>query len=520
MTTTEIAPKRTNKPARAFDARRIRPIASRGGARKRVLIVDLNNFASYPTMAIGLVVAGLRNAGHDVEVICPLAYGAPAAFREGRESWSDYLKWRVHLSTSPAFRAARDRARDARQWWLNRPNQRTLREIEASVAAGKDIVLLSAYLQNLSVVRLIGRIAARHGAPLLIGGPMFNLPEVAAAWRDIPALVGIVGAETDRDIAAIVECAAEGGDLLQFDGVTTPAGETSRPAAPFRGLGDIPTPDYTDFPWDRYPFRVVPMMTGRGCQWSKCMFCSDVVTANGRTYRTRPPEAVLLEMQEQSRRHQAKSFIFTDIKLNSNPNMLRAISADLQSYVPGAEWVGTVHVDRREDNGLSRHELRAAVTAGMRRISFGFESASQRLLDAMDKGCDVEKNSAFIRHAHEAGLSVRLSMFKGYPGETADDLVETAAFLEAHAPYIDRIRIGDFKLIHGTPIYEAMASARGERWPIRPVEFRDRQAFVRYKNSETGGLAYRRAKARLIRAVFEINRREIRKSARAFDGLM
>jgi CheY-like chemotaxis protein len=41
----------------------------------------------------------------------------------------------------------------------------------------------------------------------------------------------------------------------------------------------------------------------------------------------------------------------------------------------------------------------------MRRVSFGLETGSQRLLDAMDKGCTIERNSAFIHEAHEAGIS-------------------------------------------------------------------------------------------------------------------
>ena len=83
-------------------------------------------------------------------------------------------------------------------------------------------------------------------------------------------------------------------------------------------------------------------MASRGCQWNKCLFCSDIVSASGRTFRTRSAENVLVEMREQSQRHDTRNFLFLDLKLNSNPNLMRGISEELQRYVPGAEWIGTV----------------------------------------------------------------------------------------------------------------------------------------------------------------------------------
>ena len=88
---------------------------------------------------------------------------------------------------------------------------------------------------------------------------------------------------------ALAATVSRSDDALAFDGVLLPDGRRSRPAPPLRGLDRIPVPDFTDFPWDRYPDRVVPVMTGRGCQWSKCLFCNDIATVSGRTFRTRPP---------------------------------------------------------------------------------------------------------------------------------------------------------------------------------------------------------------------------------------
>lgn len=358
---------------------------------------------------------------------------------------------------------------------------------------------------------------------------MFNVGTVSEAWREITGITAIVGAESDLSIAPLVEAVCGGDDLTQFPGVTLPDGRRSLIAPPLRNLDEAPIPDFSDFPWERYPFRIVPLMTGRGCQWNRCVFCSDIVSVNGRTFRTRSLQSVLLEMEEQARRHQTKNFLFLDLKLNSYPDLFRGIASELHRYVHGAEWVGTVHVDLRKDNGLSRRDLYAAVAGGMRRISFGLESGSQRLLDLMDKGSSVEANSEFIRNAYDAGLSVRCTMFKGFPGETAEDMELTAAFLEAHKPYLDRVRFNEFSLLEDTPIYDAMVRKSAETpdegspsqaGKLKILKLAHRKAKAEYYNEETSSRAYRRAKRRALAAVFEINRREIRSAARQFDGLM
>jgi len=329
----------------------------------------------------------------------------------------------------------------------------------------------------------------------------------------------LVGAEADLSIPKLVAAVVAGDDLLQFPGVTLADGRTSPAAAPLRPLNDTPFADFSDFPWERYPVRIIPIMTGRGCQWAKCAFCSDVVSANGLTFRSRSVGHVLGEMEEQSRRHATRNFLFLDLKLNSRPDMLRSIAQDLPSRVPGAEWIGTVHVDTRTDNGLSRQDLKTAVRGGMRRVSFGLESGSQRLLDSMKKGSTVEGNSAFIHHAYEAGLSLRCTMFAGYPGETESDMEATADFLEAHEALLDRVRFNAFSLLEETPIFKRMAEQSGASI-LTSLRVDPQRARMEYRNPDVETKGYRKHKRRALAAVYRVNRRAVRSSARQFDGLM
>lgn len=483
-------------------------------------MVDLNNFATFPTLAIGILVASLREAGLIVDVLSPLEHDVPAAERERQEWYGDHLHRRLRLSNSRVVRVARESSRTLRRRWSEKPHKRVMQEVGRMLDTNPDAMLLSAYLQHYDTVKAIASLAAAKRVPLLIGGPMFNQPAVARAWAGIAGVRAVIGGESDLTLPEIVKAAIEGGDLLQFDGIFLPNGVSSSPAQPLRELDRSPIPDYSDFPWHRYRLPLIPVMTSRGCQWGRCAFCSDIVSTNGRTFRTRTVDSVMSEIRELAQRHQSSNFLFLDLKLNSSPHMWRAIIERIQNEAPGAQWVGTVHVDKRKDNGLSQADLMAAANAGMRRISFGLESGSQRVLDAMDKGSAVEANSEFIRHAHQAGISVRCTMFRGFPGEDASDLIQTASFLEEHAEYIDRIRFNELAILEGTPLHREATGANSRFAQLRIVKSDEKNAIVRYKNSATTNRSYRRAMRRVLAAVYSINRRPVRAEARVFDGVM
>jgi radical SAM superfamily enzyme YgiQ (UPF0313 family) len=172
------------------------------------------------------------------------------------------------------------------------------------------------------------------------------------------------------------------------------------------------------------------------------------------------------------------------------------------------------------ENGLTRDEIHAAAQSGLTRLSFGLETGSQRLNDAMSKGTNIERTSQFLSDAHAAGISVRATAILGYPGETAEDVDQTTRFLGSHMPFIDRIRMNRFTPMPGSRFHDLYKKAP-ERFPgladLR-WDFRLRRAEYRY--SPASERTYRKARKRLLQVVHQINSRPLRPSAQAFDGLM
>jgi anaerobic magnesium-protoporphyrin IX monomethyl ester cyclase len=494
----------------------------------RVLIVDLNNFARYPTVAVGYLVSILRGSGIDVSVFSPLASGVTGVVREApTPAWGlidQRLRYWSAVSTNRLVRKARARLAAMHGPRLARHRDQVFAGFLQCLKSQPrfDVVLVSTYLMYHALCQQICRACSDASVPVIIGGSYFSQPQVVDEWIDMPGLTALVGGEVELHLVRIVQAAAAGDALDQFAGVFVPGSAGRGVAPPLRDLDAVPFPDYSDFPWERYPNRIIPLISGRGCGWGVCSFCSDVTSTAGRTFRSRSPDNVLAEIRQQAVKHDARLFVFTDLKLNSDLGMWGSLTYELPRTAHGARWVAAVHVGSAQPNGLSKSELAAARAAGLVRLTTGLESGSQRVLDRMAKGTDLAVTSRFLHDASDAGISVRTTMVLGYPGEQAADVEDSAAFVERHADCIERVSLNRFQIMTGTRIQRLIErnphdAAHADLTQLT-VNHRLAQVGHHYRPSENP--KYRRAVTRLLRAVHCINRRSLRPAARAFEGVM
>ena len=495
-------------------------------ARQTALVVDLNNFSRYPTVAIGYLTAILRQSGADVSVFSPLSHGVDGVVREPRVKpwghWDQYLRYWSATTPNTLVRSARAIATQfAATPMLARNGDTVVEEFRQQLDAGNyDVVLISTYLMYFDICQKIADICRERSIPVIVGGPYFAQPEVRREWCEIPGLTAVIGGEVELQLPEIVRRAVARESLTGMPGVW-PAGQWNGvEAAPLPQLDALPFPDYSDFPWAKYPQRIVPMITGRGCSWGACTFCSDVTSTAGRRFRSRSPANVCDEITFQYQEHDAQQFVFTDLKLNSDIDVWTTLHRRFQLLAPGATWVGSVHVDAHRDNGLTADDLQRAADAGMVRLTTGLESGSQRMLDAMKKGANLNVTSAFLRNAARAGISVRVTMIIGYPGETAADLRATAEFLERHSDAIERVLVNRFQIMTGTSFHRNL-NQRPNLFPgVSDVTEDHRMAQLSHRLAETQEPAYRRQIRKVLRAAHNINRKPLMPVAAAFEGVM
>ena len=496
-----------------------------GGFAPRVLIVDLNNFARYPTVAVGLLAAVLRQAGMHTRIFSPLSLGVTGVAREPRtRPWSivdQKLRYWSAVSSNRLIRMTRARLAALHGPKLAKQSRSVARRFEQQLAHEQfDAVLVSTYLMYYPLCEMIGQICQQRKIPLIIGGAYFSQPEVVEQWENIDGLQALVTGEVEAQLPQIVQKLAAGEDLTGLPGIHVPGTHFDGPAPPFRELDSLPFPDYSDFPWDRYPNTIVPICSARGCGWGACTFCSDITSTAGRTFRSRSPAHVLGEIQHQHRKHGAKLFAFVDLKLNSNLPLWTALLQNFQQAAPGSKWIAAVHIGSNAPNGLSRDELRAARASGMVRLTTGLESGSQRVLDSMCKGTELSVTSSTLRNACEAGISVRTTMVLGYPGEEEDDVIRSAEFLVKHSDCIERVSLNRFMIMTGTRFHRRLEKSPQSFPGITQLTVNHRLAQIEHRYAPTRDPGYRRAVSHLLSAVHQINRKPLRSDARDFEGVM
>ncbi|HYG20219.1 MAG TPA: radical SAM protein [Ohtaekwangia sp.] len=482
--------------------------------KNKITVIDLNNFSYYPTLAIGYLISFLRKAAFDVTLLSPLNKGIAAPKRERIENVSHYWKALVVNSDRVVIKKMMMLARKLPFVYnFFRSKDQIFESLKNEVPPGTDLVLISTYFENYYICRKLCRFLKMKGIPVIIGGPGFNNKTVTREWLGLEGVDAIVGSEVDHYLADLVRDYLDGKEITHYPGVFTKQQRDPDTSYIFKALDTLPVPDFTDFPWDKYPMRIVPYMTGRGCGWGKCNFCTDVLYVNGRTFRSMASQKVLSDLKELSRINKTNLIYFSDIKLNSNLEVWNSLINHLPEYVQDPRWFGTVHVDNKV-NGLDRESLFKAKTAGLMRLSFGFESGSQKLLDHMRKGTRIEKIERFLNDVHDAGISLRATMFVGYPYEDEEDLRLTYEFLKKNAHCFDRISLSKFQLFEMAPLYPQVMHDFGKVETIH-AKF-NHNIFTLSKR----GKKYSYYKHKVLRQVNAINSKPLLKDAIPYDGIM
>lgn len=201
-------------------------------------------------------------------------------------------------------------------------------------------------------------------------------------------------------------------------------------------LNDLPTPDFTGLPLQRYltPEPVLPIMFGKGCYYNRCKFC-DIPYTNRfskRSYRIRSPERVVNDLLELHRRFGCRHFVFTDETLA--PRLLEKLADALEPYYEkGFCFTGYARLEPAFTSELCQKLARM----GMRKLFFGLESGAQKTLDHMDKGIRISDVPVVLKNCRSAGINFHIFSIIGFPAESEDSARKTYQFFEENADIID-----------------------------------------------------------------------------------
>lgn len=304
--------------------------------------------------------------------------------------------------------------------------------------------------------------------PLLIAGGIHASVEPMGTLRELGFDYSFVG-EGDIGLLRL----AAGDDPSSVQGVVSAASTSTQSGEHIRSLDALPFPDWSlcDFRFYSYPSfakvkvretRSLDLMMGRGCPY-KCAFCAYNALSAVRFYSS----GYLVDQIEQMvRDYQVGGLYFTDSTVGNNRRLLREFCELMirRGLAERVEWYGNIR-----PNQVNEELLKLMWRAGCRFLLYGFESASQRMLDLMVKGLDVGANYRAVELHNRLRFPYHASMVFGYPGEHEEDLLASIEFLRwSEAPSIG---VNWYVPLPGSPDYDRL-KAQGIINTVDPLEWR------------------------------------------------
>ncbi len=192
-------------------------------------------------------------------------------------------------------------------------------------------------------------------------------------------------------------------------------------------------------------FPRVSVIFSRGCT-GHCDFCSTWWIWKG--YRNRSPENMADELEWLYRDFGVRHFCFADDAFSVN----RAATIGLCNEIIKRNLQIAFFATTRTDC-VDEELLRLMKQAGCYEVSYGIETASQELLDGMNKENEINNAVAAIQMTKAAGLRATALMIVGNIGETDETVRETLRFLKKANPDVVASS-GGLWVLPGTKVYQ------------------------------------------------------------------
>ena len=195
------------------------------------------------------------------------------------------------------------------------------------------------------------------------------------------------------------------------------------------------------------------MVSSRGCPYH-CNWCAKPIY--GQSYHFCSPERVAQEMlRMKAAFHPDHVWFADDIFALSAPwtQQFADTVGELGAQIP-------FKMQSRCDL-MTRATVGALERAGCVEVWMGAESGSQRILDAMEKGVQVEQIYQARENLRRHGIRACFFLQFGYPGENWEDIRETIQMVRETAP--DDIGVSVSYPLPGTKFHQRVAAQLEEK---------------------------------------------------------
>jgi len=271
----------------------------------------------------------------------------------------------------------------------------------------------------------ICKTAKAHNIPVACGGTLSSLlPELVLSSGVVDYVVINEGEIT---MLELIQAISNNLPLSHVDGLAfIENGKiVINKARDFSDLASLPVIDWSLAEPAKY-FRayfgckkMLYLYAGKGCP-NQCTFCFNK-EYHRCTYRKRPIEYVLKEIDYLIRHHGLDGVYFSDENFLGTKSEMRAVCEQIKNSGLDFVWGCQTRI-----NGFAEEDFKYLYDSGCRWIFFGIESGSRERLSKIKKGIAYDKIAETVSNCYNAGIVVIAAFIVGFPDETEEELRQTA----------------------------------------------------------------------------------------------
>jgi anaerobic magnesium-protoporphyrin IX monomethyl ester cyclase len=271
------------------------------------------------------------------------------------------------------------------------------------------------------------------------------VPEEVLSYKHVDI---VLRGEAEETLPQLYRCLKKRGSFSHIEGISfrQNGGIIHNNAAPVvKDLDSLPPFPYHLFDSGEYDLGAI--VSSRGCPY-QCIFCSNRIITK-MAYRYRSAESIVDEINLLYQKYNCRHILFMDDNLVVNKKRLYILLDRVMTEGLNEKMDFTFQA--RGDN-VDYKLLCDLYRAGFRNISFGLETASERLMKIIKKGETVGQCIESVRMAKRIGFHVSATFIYGLPTETHEDRMSCIKLSKELR--LDMPRFNNATPYPGTMLYE------------------------------------------------------------------
>lgn len=186
------------------------------------------------------------------------------------------------------------------------------------------------------------------------------------------------------------------------------------------------------------PELCLSIQISKGCYWGKCTFC-DVFYGKPYFYSFSAKETVEM-IEDIINKYNIRNFQFEDESLS--PKFCREFAEEIIKRGIDITYASYLRLEKAFDKEL----LSLMKKSGYVRTIWGYESASERIMNMLNKGIDLNMRDKILKDANDAGIWNHVSFIYNLPTETIEEIEKTINFAMKNKDIVHSFQITEFLL--------------------------------------------------------------------------